>query len=258
MHRGSSCLARGDCDCAFVQYVRTTLGRNRATVKSRRYGDGRAANCPYNVRTTFASRTPMSVVDGLASLLFVPGSRQVPRPGIEVIELAQNHGPAVLLPHFHGIALERGPKAMKWVCVHRAADLETIARPAPVLLLEPGQHPLLVRSEIAVPQRARQILVEIGEEVEARRFIVARSREHGMARDRSVGRRNVCLFHGYSPRLPGFVRWLGPACATVARLSSRTMLAPLIPVPVPASAAATASARARTPDNVRATTALHR
>jgi hypothetical protein len=64
---------------------------------------------------------------------------------------------------------------------------------------EGGQHPLFIGHAVARPQRAGDMLVEVGEEVEAGPLVMIGAWKHAMLRHHRIGGRDIVLNgHGRS------------------------------------------------------------
>ena len=117
------------------------------------------------------------------------------RARIEIVDLAKHHRAAVLLAHLHRIALGRRPEAMVRIGVHRVADLEAVPGLATMLRDEGRQNACVERGLVAGSERAGEILIEVGEEVEPRGLVMRRHRRQAVAGNCGVRRGDVDLAH---------------------------------------------------------------
>ena len=118
----------------------------------------------------------------------------LPRPRIEFVELAQHHRPSVLLAHFHRIALQCGPVAVPRIAVHRRANFKPVLRHAAMFGPE-GREDTIVIGKLVARTQPRQRLVQIGEKVEPRRFVMADFGEYTVAFDGGIGGRDIGRGH---------------------------------------------------------------
>jgi hypothetical protein len=116
---------------------------------------------------------------------------ELPRLGVEHVELAQHDLAAVVLAHLHRVALERRPHPVPRVAVHGHSDLVAMDGIAAVFGAERRQAPALPREAVAVADRARQVPVEIGEEIEPRSLVMTDFGQHRVPGQRGVGRWSI-------------------------------------------------------------------
>ena len=75
------------------------------------------------------------------------------RHRIELVELAQHDLAAIVLAHFHRIALQGGPGAVPRIPVHRIADFVAMLGVAAMFGLETRQHPFFIGNTVARADR---------------------------------------------------------------------------------------------------------
>ena len=97
------------------------------------------------------------------------------------------------MAHFHVIAFQRRPETVVRIGIHGAAHLETVLGLAVMLGDELGQGAAFIGQLVARAERAGDMLVEVGEKVEARALVMRGVREDTVFSDGAVRRRNIVM-----------------------------------------------------------------